>query len=62
MLAGMAYVQGWDRSQPMLGPEGLEDYVSTDNPVRVIDAFVDRLSLHQLGMDCKLPGSVGRDG
>ena len=58
----MAYVQGWDRSQPIFLPECLDDYVSRENPVRVIDAFVDGLELHKVGMDCKIPGSVGRDG
>ena len=58
----MAYVRGLDRSQPMLLPECLEDYVGEDNPVRVIDAFVDGLELHEIGMDCKEEGSVGRDG
>lgn len=59
---GMAYVEGWDRSQPMMLPECLDDYVTAENPVRVIDAFVDSLKLHDLGMNCKVPGSVGRDG
>ena len=58
----MAYIEGWDRSQPNLLPESLEDYVSEDNPVRFLDAFVDGLELHKVGMNCKQPGSVGRDG
>jgi transposase len=58
----MAYVSGTDRQQPMLFPECVEDYVNGDNPVRAIDLFVDRLELHELGMDCKQLGSVGRDG
>ena len=58
----MAYVSGTDRQQPMLFPECVEDYVDGDNPVRAIDLFVDRLELHELGMDCKQLGSVGRDG
>lgn len=58
----MAYEQGIDRAQPLLLPESLDDYVSQSNPVRVIDAFVESLELHELDMDCKEPGTVGRDG
>ena len=43
------YVVGQDRSQSMLFPEVLDDYIAEDNPVRVVDVFVDELDLKDLG-------------
>ena len=40
---------GLDRSQTLLFPESLEDYVAADNPVRFLDAFVGSLGLRALG-------------
>jgi hypothetical protein len=37
------FVEGIDRGQATLFPECLADWISENNPVRVIDAFVDRL-------------------
>jgi hypothetical protein len=37
------FVEGIDRGQATLFPEYLEDWIDADNPVRVIDAFVDKL-------------------
>ena len=42
------FVAGIERSQTTLFPALLEDYVSEDNPVRAIDAFVDGLDLRKL--------------
>ncbi len=39
------FVEGEDRGQAVLLPEYLDDYVSEENPVRVIDVFVDELDL-----------------
>lgn len=39
------FVQGESRTQSTLLPELLDDYISESNPVRVIDVFVDELSL-----------------
>lgn len=39
------FVEGVDRSQSVLFPERLEDYVGEDNPVRVVDAFVEHVDL-----------------
>ena len=44
----MSYISGHDRNQGQIFPEYLDDYVSEDNPVRVIDAFVDSLDLKSL--------------
>ena len=45
----MSYIEGADRQQGWLLPERLEDYISSDNPVRFLDAFVDSLNLVALG-------------
>lgn len=44
------FVEGADRSQLTLSPDCLEDWVSEDNAVHVIDAFVEALNLHGLGL------------
>src|SRR3984893_11577308 len=41
----MAHIFGFERSQLLLLPESVDDYVGADNPVRFIDAFVDPLDL-----------------
>ena len=43
------FVVGADRGQSALFPEALEDWIGEDNPVRVIDVFVDELDLAELG-------------
>ena len=43
------FVEGEDRRQGVLLPEFLDDYVSEENPVRVIDVFVEELDLGALG-------------
>ena len=53
------FVEGVDRGQSTLLPECLEDWVVEDNPVRVIDAFVDALDLAELGFDVE-PAATGR--
>jgi len=45
------FVEGIDRGQATLFPECLEDWIDENNPVRVIDAFVDKLDLSGLGFD-----------
>jgi transposase len=39
------FIEGDDRRQVTLLPECLDDFIDEDNPVRVIDAFVDELDL-----------------
>jgi transposase len=56
------FVEAVDRHQPSLLPACLEDYVGADNPVRVIDAFVDELDLATLGFERVQPASTGRPG
>jgi len=57
----MAYIKGEDRGQIILMPDCLESYVSNDNSVRVIDAFIDSLDLAELGFIAE-PASEGRPG
>src|ERR1051326_6747591 len=54
------FVEGTDRGQSTLFPECLEDWIDEDNPVRVIDVFVDELGLAELGFDGVLPEVTGR--
>jgi transposase len=54
------FVEGADRSQTTLFPESLDDWVDEDNPVRVIDAFVDALDLSDRGFGGVVPEATGR--
>ena len=54
------FVEGIDRGQATLFPECLEDWIDGENPVRVIDAFVDKLDLSGLGFDGVAPEATGR--
>ena len=49
------FVEGEDRLQGVLLPEFLDDYVSEENPVRVIDVFVEELNLGALGFEGWFP-------
>jgi len=54
------FVEGEDRSQVTLLPECLDDYIETENPVRVIEVFVDELDLGELGFAGVEPLATGR--
>src|SRR6266480_2127804 len=54
------YVEGEDRSQATLFPESLDEYIAADNPVRIVDVFVDELDLQKLGFDGMQPEVTGR--
>ena len=54
------FVEGVDRSQSTLFPECLADWIDDDNPVRVIDVFVDELDLAELGFSGVDPEITGR--
>jgi transposase len=58
----MTHILGHDRSQLLLLPEAVDDYVGADNPVRFIDAFVDGLDLAALGFIGTVPKATGRPG
>jgi transposase len=54
------FIEGKDRRQTLLLPECLDDYVTQDNPVRVIDAFIDERDLQALGFTRAQPAATGR--
>src|SRR5277367_5890992 len=54
------FVEGQDRSQLILLPDCLDDYVGEDNPVRVVDAFIDELDLAVMGFAGVIPEATGR--
>lgn len=54
------FIQGECRTQSILLPEALDDYVTETNPVRVVDVFVDELDLRKLGFDGVDPAATGR--
>lgn len=58
----MAHIEGADRSQTLLLPEAVDDYVGADNPVRFIDAFVDELDLEKAGFARVNSKATGRPG
>src|SRR5471032_950005 len=54
------FIDGEDRMQHTLLPNSLEDYVSEENPVRVIEVFIDELDLAGLGFAGMTPAATGR--
>jgi len=56
------FIEGKDRGQGTLFPERLDDWISEDNPVRVVDVFVDELDLGGLGFGRVEPRATGRPG
>lgn len=58
----MGYKAGVDREQQILFPETLDEYVSPDNPVRFIDAFVAKLDMADLGFERAVPAREGAPG
>ena len=54
------FVEGVDRGQSTLFPECLDDWIGEENPVRVIDVFVDELDLAALGFSGVDPEATGR--
>ena len=54
------FVEGRDRGQSTFLPECLDDWIDENNPVRVIDAFVEALNLAELGFSGVEPEATGR--
>lgn len=54
------FVEGEVRTQQVLLPASLDDYVGEDNPVRVVDVYVDELDLAGFGFDRVMPKATGR--
>ena len=55
----MRYIAGSDRYQQTMLPEIIDDYVTEENPVRVIDAYIDSLEMAKLGIKAT-PAETGR--
>src|ERR1700751_4180566 len=58
----MGYIQGEGRNQATLFPLVLDDFVATDHVCRVIDAFVEKLVMSELGFERALAADTGRPG
>lgn len=58
----MAYKKGEDRRQKVLFPACIEEYVESDAPVRLFDAFVDSLKMDGLGFIRSIPAETGTPG
>ena len=56
------FIEGENRFQTTLFPERLDEYILEDNAVRVIDVFVDKLDLQELGFSGVAPSATGRPG
>lgn len=54
------FIEGKGRHQVTLLPECVDDFVDADNPVRVVDAFVDKLDLQELGFEGTNPAATSR--
>ncbi len=53
------FIEGEGREQVTLLPECLDDFVAEDNPVRIIDAFVEELDLGSMGFNGAIPSTTG---
>jgi len=56
----MRHIEGIDRDQITMFPDALDDYISEDNPVRFVDAFVRSLELSSLGFQRVITADTGR--
>lgn len=56
------HIKGQSRLQSTLFPEAIDDFVSKDNPIRVIDVFVNQLDLLALGFEAVNAKLTGRPG
>jgi transposase len=54
------FIEGEDRRQATMLPECLDDYIGEDNPVRVVEVFVESLDLRGLGFSGADPAATGR--
>src|SRR2546427_10148420 len=54
------FIEGEERSQSVLFPESLDEWITEDNPIRVVDRFVEELDLAELGFGRAEPAETGR--
>jgi transposase len=60
--AEMGFIRGESRNQMYLLPETVDDYIGAENPVRFLDAFVEKLDFEQLGFEHARAAETGRPG
>lgn len=58
----MTYIKGQNRNQTILLPDCIDDLIGQENPVRVIDVFVEGLDIDKMGFIRSMPNSTGRPG
>ena len=56
----MGYIKGEDRNQTILFPESIDEYVSDNNSIRIIDEYIEQLDLKRLGFKRAVNPSLGR--
>ena len=56
----MPHIQGTARDAVLLFPPSLDEYITDENPVRCVDAFVDQLDLRNLGFTRTIASPLGR--
>ena len=56
----MKHIEGLNRDQITLLPDALDDYITQENPVRFIDAFINNLDLMQMGFTHAILQETGR--
>lgn len=57
----MEYIQGQHHRQITLLPDCIEDYIGKDNPIRIIDPFVESLDIETAGFSRTIPKDTGRN-
>jgi len=55
----MAHRIGTDRNQLLLLLPSIDEFIGEDNPVKVIDAFVDSLDVNKAGFKNNIPVEKG---
>ena len=55
----IGFIEGEARTQATLFPERLDDYIAEDNPIKVIDVFIDSINLSGMGFKT-IPSTTGR--
>ncbi|MCJ7615446.1 MAG: transposase, partial [Desulfobacterales bacterium] len=56
----MGYIEGEDRNQIILFPESIDEYVSNNNAIRIIDEYIKQLDLERLHLKRAATPKMGR--
>lgn len=56
----MSYIEGQDRNQIILFPESIDDYISENSSIRVIDEYIEQLDIERLGFRKAVCAPTGR--